>query len=334
MKRTIIIAEAGVNHGGDFDTACRIIHEASIAGADYVKFQTFKADKLVCGSAPRAEYQKRNCGGDESQLDMLRRLELSGDMFSRLADVCHSEGTGFLSSPFDIESIRLLAPLQMDYWKIPSGEITNLPYLEEIASQGGRVILSTGMSTIPEIEAAVRALENGGIANSDIILLHCNTQYPTPPSDVNLLAMDSLRQLGCGDVGFSDHTVGIAIPTAAVALGAHVIEKHFTLDKNAAGPDHRASADPTEFASMVKAIREIELSLGSPQKHVTDSERPNMAIARKSIVAARHIVKGELFSAGNLTTKRPGTGLSPMLWHQVIGRKAPRDFLPDQPISL
>ena len=330
---TILIAEAGVNHGGDFEVACRLIREARKAGADYVKFQTFSADKLVCSSAPRAEYQERNCGGSESQLDMLRRLELAQEAFPRLARVCADEGIGFLSSPFDIESIIALAPLGMDFWKIPSGEITNLPYLETIAAQGGRVILSTGMSTLQEIGEAIAVLERGGTPRKNITLLHCNTQYPTPPADVNLLAMNSLRQFGCGAVGFSDHTVGINIPVGAVALGASVIEKHFTLDKNAAGPDHRASADPEELAQMVSAIREVETALGSPEKHVTESERPNIAVARKSIVASRHIAKGEPFSPLNITTKRPGTGLSPMLWHYVIGRPAPRDFLPDEPIS-
>lgn len=334
MNKTIIIAEAGVNHDGNLDTACRLIREAHKAGADYVKFQTFRADRLVCVSAPRAAYQKRNCGGSESQLEMLRHLELPSEVFARLAAVCAEEGIGFLSSPFDIESILTLDAIGMDYWKIPSGEITDLPYLETIAARGGRVILSTGMSTIAEVNEALKVLERGGINRADITLLHCNTQYPTPLTDVNLLAMHSLRELNCGGVGFSDHTVGITVPVAAVALGASVIEKHFTLDKSATGPDHRASADPDEFASMVRAIREVEISLGSPAKHVTDSERPNIAVARKSIVALKPIAKGETFTPLNITAKRPGSGLSPMLWHSVIGRAATRDFLPDELITL
>ncbi len=333
-NHTIIIAEAGVNHGGDFDTACRMIHEVAKAGADYVKFQTFRAGNLVSRDAARAGYQQRNCGGSETQLEMLRRLELDFADFERLKSECCETGIGFLSSPFDLESIELLASIGMDYWKIPSGEITNLPYLELIASKGGRVIMSTGMSGISEVQAAVRVLEDGGIRRCDISLLHCNTQYPTPPADVNLRAMESLRELGCGMTGFSDHTVGTAIPIAAVALGAGIIEKHFTLDKNAPGPDHRASADPREFAEMVRGIRMTEQALGSPVKHVTDSERDNVAVARKSIVASRPIAKGEMLTPDNITTKRPGNGLSPMLWHQVTGTRAVKDFLTDEPIIL
>lgn len=333
-KHTIIIAEVGVNHGGNFDLACRLVKLAAQAGADYVKFQTFKAENLVCADASRAEYQKRNCGGDETQLQMLKKLELKAGDFSRLADVCRSEGVGFLSSAFDSESIALLNAIGMDYWKIPSGEITNLPYLEQIAACRGKIILSTGMSVADEIAAAVAVLSAAGVPKSDIALLHCNTQYPTPPADVNLRAMETLRALRCGMTGYSDHTEGIAIPIAAVALGAEIIEKHFTYDKNAAGPDHRASADPAEFAAMVRGIRSTEAALGSPLKHVTDSERPNVAIARKSIVASRHIAKGELLTPENITTKRPGTGISPMRWHEVTGTRAVTDFLPDQQIIL
>lgn len=333
-KHTIIIAEVGVNHGGDFDLACRMIKLAAEAGADYVKFQTFKAENLVCADASRAEYQKRNCGGDETQLQMLRKLELKAADFSRLAEVCRSCGVGFLSSAFDAESITLLNGIGMDYWKIPSGEITNLPYLEQIAACGGKIILSTGMSTPEEVTEAVGVLTAAGIPKSDIALLHCNTQYPTPPADVNLRAMETLRALGCGMTGYSDHTEGIAIPIAAVALGAEIIEKHFTYDKNASGPDHKASADPEEFAAMVKGIRATEEALGSPLKHVTDSERPNIAVARKSIVASRAIAKGELLTAENLTVKRPGTGISPMRWHEITGTRAVTDFRPDQQITV
>lgn len=332
--KTIIIAEAGVNHGGDFNTAVKLIHEAARAGADYVKFQTFKAENLVSHNAQRAEYQKANCGGDETQLQMLKRLELNADDFSKLADECRSVGIGFLSSPFDLESINLLDTLNMDYWKIPSGEITNFPYLQRIASKGGHIILSTGMSTLDEVEAAVKVLEKGGISRKNITLLHCNTQYPTPTEDVNLLAMNTLASIGCGAVGFSDHTMGITIPIAAAALGAQIIEKHFTLDKTAAGPDHKASADPAELKAMIEGIRTVNSALGSPLKHVTESEAANIGIARKSIVAARLIKKGEILTEENITTKRPANGISPMKWQEVIGTPASRDFLPDEPITL
>ncbi|MCM1349078.1 MAG: N-acetylneuraminate synthase [Firmicutes bacterium] len=333
-NHTIIIAEAGVNHGGDIEQARELVKAAAAAGADYVKFQTFKAENLVCQSAQRAEYQKRNCGGNETQLQMLKRLELKASHFGELSELCRKLGIGFLSSPFDVESVELLAPLKMDYWKIPSGEITNLPLLEAIGRQGGKIILSTGMSTIDEVEQALRILEESGTKRSNVILLHCNTQYPTEAADVNLLAMTALGKLSCAGVGFSDHTVGTAAPIAAVALGAMVIEKHFTLDKNMPGPDHKASADPNEFASMVRDIRFVEQALGSPLKHVTDSEKTNVEIARKSIVAKIPIAKGEKFTTLNLTTKRPATGLSPMMWHYVIGQIATRDFAADEPITL
>lgn len=333
-KSTLIIAEAGVNHGGDYETAVRMIHSAKQAGADYIKFQTFKAENLVCRSASRAEYQRRNCGGEENQFEMLKRLELDFESFTSLKDECAGAGIGFLSSPFDLESIDFLSTLGMDFWKIPSGEITNLPYLERIASKGGRVIMSTGMCSIDEVKDAIHVLTCNGIPRNDIALLHCNTQYPTPVEDVNLRAMETLRKLGCGMTGFSDHTVGTAIPVAAVALGAEIIEKHFTLDKNAAGPDHIASADPAELAAMVRAIRDVESGIGSPLKHVTESESGNVAVARKSIVASRFIGKGETLSEENLTVKRPGNGLSPMLWHRVIGTKAVRDFNKDDLITV
>lgn len=331
---TIIIAEAGVNHGGSLDMACKLIREAAYAGADYVKFQTFKADRLVCRTAQRADYQKNNCGGDETQFEMLRRYELTADDFVFLSEECRRCGIGFLSSAFDPESIDMLAPLNMDYWKIPSGEITNLPYLRHIARQHGRYILSTGMSTIAEVEAAVSVLKSEGITRDDITLLHCNTQYPTPMADVNLRAMESLRSLNAAHVGYSDHTVGIEIPVAAVAMGAEMIEKHFTLDKQLSGPDHKASLDPAELREMVKAIRNVEIALGTSEKRPSQSELPNRDVARKSIVAACEIKKGELLSAGKLTVKRPGTGLSPMLWDNVVGTVASRDFLPEELIEL
>lgn len=334
MDRTIIIAEAGVNHNGDYSLACRMIDVAAECGADYVKFQTAVPELVISRYAPKAEYQKETTGASESQLDMCRRIHLPLSAYASLVQRCHEKGIGFMSTPFDLVSIETLAPLGMDYWKIPSGEITNLPYLRSIASHGGKVILSTGMSTIDEVAAAVDVLTSGPISRADIHLLHCTTQYPTPFSDVNLRAMERLRSLGCGSVGYSDHTLGITVPVAAVALGASIIEKHFTLDTSMEGPDHRASLDPSQLAAMVKAIRETELALGNGEKSVAPSERPNIAVARKSIVAARAIASGELFSADNLTVKRPGDGLSPMLWDSVIGKPAPRSFLPDEPVSI
>lgn len=333
-KPTIVIAEIGVNHDGDIGKAVRMIREAAAAGADYVKFQTFRAESLVCATAGRAEYQKKNCGGDESQLDMLRRYELTAADFAMLAEECRRSGVGFLSSAFDLESIDLLASIGMDYWKIPSGEITNLPYLRKIASVARRVIMSTGMADVDEIRAAFEVLVAGGVDPLQITILHCNTDYPTSLSDVNLLAMNSLRAIGAGAVGYSDHTVGITVAVAAVALGAQIIEKHFTLDKSLAGPDHRASADPDELRRMIEAIRETELALGRPDKAPTSSELPNRAVARKSIVASRRILKGEILSEQNMTTKRPGTGLSPMLWDAVAGTPAVREFQPDQQIEI
>ena len=333
-NHTIIIAEIGVNHGGDLQRAVSLVHLAKEAGADYAKFQTFKAENLVCADASRAEYQERNCGGDESQLQMLRRLELKPEDFNILARECREAGIGFLSSPFDIESADFLAGLDMNYWKIPSGEVTNLPMLERISLYGGPVIMSTGMCDIDEVRQAVKVLTDNGVEREAIYLLHCNTQYPTPAEDVNLCAMEQLATLGCGGVGFSDHTEGIAVPIAAVARGAKIIEKHFTNDKNAAGPDHRASADPEEFKAMTAAIRIVEKAVGSAEKHVTPSERSNLNVARKSIVARKPIRAGETFTVRNVTVKRPGTGISPMRWYQVIGQKASRDFNTDDLITL
>lgn len=331
---TIIIAEAGVNHNGSLDRAMEMVHAACDAGADYVKFQTFVPELLIAASAPKAEYQKQATGSSETQLEMLQHLSLGLDAFPRLAAECEQCGIGFLSTPFDLTSIDALAPLGMDYWKIPSGEITNLPYLRKIARQGGRVIMSTGMSTLDEVRQAMKVLTDEGIPTSHISLLHCNTQYPTPFEDVNLRAMEQLRLSPDITIGYSDHTLGIAVPVAAVALGARIIEKHFTLDRSLPGPDHRASLEPSELRAMVQAIRQVEQALGSPDKHVTPSERPNIAVARKSIVAARPIAKGEIFTEQNLTVKRPGTGLSPMLWDEVLGQPAPDSFLPDDLITL
>ena len=334
MRHTIIIAEAGVNHNGDYALAEKMVREAKRAGADYVKFQTAVPELVISSIAPKAEYQKETTGNAESQLEMCRRIHLPLDAYATLAELCRQEGIGFMSTPFDLRSIDTLAALNMDYWKIPSGEITNLPYLRKIGRRGEKVILSTGMSTLDEVEAALKILEEAGTPRANITLLHCNTQYPTPMCDVNLQAMNDLRTLGTAAVGYSDHTVGIEVPVAAVALGAQVIEKHFTLDKNMEGPDHRASLDCNELAAMVKAIRNVEQALGSDKKAVSDSERPNIVVARKSIVAARHIKAGEIFTEENITVKRPGGGLSPMLWDQVLGQKATRDFPYDSLIEL
>ena len=333
---TVIIAEAGVNHNGDIPTALRLIDAAAEAGADYVKFQTFKAEELVVQSAPRAAYQAHACpdAKDDSQFSMLKKLELAFDDFAGLAGYCKSRNIGFLSTPFDIDSINFLATLGMDYWKIPSGEINDLPYLRAVASHPGQVIMSTGMSTLDEVAAAVEALDAAGKPRHDIILLHCTTQYPAPFESVNLRAMDALASLGCRAVGYSDHTRGISVPIAAVARGAFVIEKHFTLDRDMPGPDHKASLEPTELAAMVRAVREVELSLGTGKKAVAEAERGNIAVARRSIVARRHIAKGQAITADDLTVKRPGTGLSPMLWDSVIGSTATRDYAPNDFIVL
>lgn len=333
QDKTIIIAEAGVNHNGDFDAACRLADEAARAGADYVKFQTFHAENLVTADSKTAEYQQRNCRAT-SQLEMLRRLELSDCDFVRLADHCAKAGIKFLSTPFDCRSVGFLASLGMDMMKVPSGEITNLPYLRAIGATRLPVVMSTGMSTLADIEAALTALTDSGTPTDGITLLHCNTEYPTPFADVNLRAMLTLREAFGLPVGYSDHTVGIEVPVAATALGATVIEKHFTLDKNAAGPDHAASLDPAELAAMVKAVRNVGKALGSRIKHPSPSERKNMAVARKSIVAARAINRGEILTESCLTAKRPGDGLSPMMWDIVVGTAAVRDFRPDEQISL
>lgn len=334
MNNVIIIAEAGVNHNGDYQRAVDMVYAAKEAGADYVKFQTAVPELVISSVAPKAEYQKETTGNNESQLEMCRKIHLRLDDYLPLSQLCREVGIGFMSTPFDLVSIDCLASLGMDYWKIPSGEITNLPYLRKIASKGGKVILSTGMSEMPEIEAALAVLQSGGIPRKDISLLHCNTQYPTPMRDVNLRAMEQLRSLHPGMVGYSDHTVGIEVPVAAVAMGASIIEKHFTLDKSLPGPDHRASLDPAELKAMVCAIRNIEQAIGNGEKHVSDSERPNIEIARKSIIAARDIQAGELLTEENLTVKRPGNGISPMRWDEVIGTRAIRDFKADHLIEI
>lgn len=333
-KKVIIIAEAGVNHNGDYNRAVEMIHKAHEAGADYVKFQTAVPELVISSIAPKAEYQKETTGEGESQLEMCRKIHLKLEDYAPLKAICDEVGIGFMSTPFDLVSIDCLASLEMDYWKIPSGEITNLPYLRKIGKRGERVILSTGMCELQEVEAALQVLEASGTSRENVILLHCNTQYPTPMCDVNLNAMADLRSLHVGAVGYSDHTVGIEVPVAAVAMGADVIEKHFTLDKNLPGPDHKASLNPEELTAMVAAIRNVEQAVGLAHKQVSDSERPNIEIARKSIVAARAIKKGELLSEENITVKRPGNGISPMQWDDVIGTVAQADFEADALITL
>lgn len=334
MDRTIIIAEAGVNHNGSLEMARRMVETAARCGVDYVKFQTFRADRLVNRMAGRAGYQERNLNESGTQLDMLRRLELTQAGFTELKELCGRCGTGFMSTPFDLGSIGFLAGLGMDYMKVPSGEITNLPYLRRIAGTGIPVIMSTGMCRMGDIEAALDVLCRGGLSIDDITLLHCNTEYPTPMADVNLRAMETLRSAFGTRVGYSDHTDGIEVPVAAVALGATVIEKHFTLDRSLSGPDHAASLEPDELGRMVMSIRNIEQALGSTVKRISPTEEKNMAIARKSIVAARPIMKGEILTEDNLTVKRPGSGITPMLWDRVIGLEAPRDFAEDELIEL
>lgn len=329
----IVIAEAGVNHNGDYALAERMIDVAADAGADYIKFQTAVPELVISSIAPKAAYQKETTGAGESQLEMCRAIHLPLSTYVTLAEKCRDRGIGFMSTPFDLRSIDLLATIGMDYWKIPSGEITNLPYLRRIAGLGGRIILSTGMSVLDEVERAVEILTSGSVTKDNITLLHCNTQYPTPMHDVNLRAMQTLATLGCGAVGYSDHTVGIEIPVAAVAMGARMIEKHFTLDKTMSGPDHRASLDPEELSAMIRAVRNVEAALGDGLKKVSDSERPNIEVARKSIVASRHIAKGEVLTEENITVKRPGNGISPMEWDRVIGTSAVRDFDYDELIE-
>lgn len=326
----LIIAEAGVNHNGSIELAKKMVLEAKTAGADYVKFQTFIPENLVSKNAKKAEYQKETTGAEETQLQMLRNLALTELDFIELKAYCKEVGVGFLSTPFDLESLDFLESLDMDFWKVPSGEVTNLPYLERIAQTGRKVVMSTGMCEVEEIEQAIKILEQNG--TKEIVLLHCNTQYPTPFEDVNLTAMKHIEKETRKQVGYSDHTVGIEVPIAAVALGAVVIEKHFTLDKNMEGPDHRASLEPEELAAMVKAIRNIEKSLGDGYKKCTISEKKNCEVARKSIVAKTDIFVGEIFTEENITVKRPGTGISPMKWYEVIGTKAQRNYLADEVI--
>lgn len=335
-EHVLIIAEAGVNHNGSIELAKQLIDKAVEAGVDIIKFQTFKSEKLVSKSAKQAEYQRKNIGekSDGSQYNMLKKLELSEADHEILIDYCTQEGIHFFSTAFDLDSIDYLHSLNMGLWKIPSGEITNYPYIKKIAQYGEPVILSTGMCELSDIEAALNVLVGEGVPKKDITILHCNTEYPTPFEDVNLRAMQEIGNTFGVKVGYSDHTQGIEVPIAAVALGATVIEKHFTLDRNMEGPDHKASLEPHELKEMVSAIRNIEMALGSGHKQVSDSERRNIAVARKSIVAARDIKKGEIFTEENLAVKRPGTGISPMRWNDVLGTIAIRDFKEEELIQL
>lgn len=336
MQHTLIIAEAGVNHNGDFELAKQLVEVAAKAGADIVKFQTFKADKIVSKSAKKAIYQERNINdGDDSQYAMLKKLEMPEEWHIELIKYAKEQGIQFLSTGFDHESIDFLDQLGSPLFKIPSGEITNKPYLRHIASKRKPVILSTGMADIEEIKAALEVLYENGIEKKDVTVLHCNTEYPTPMEDVNLKAMLSIQDIFGIKVGYSDHTQGIEVPIAAVALGASVIEKHFTLDRNLPGPDHKASLEPNELEAMIKAIRNVELAIsGNGIKEPSKSEQKNVTVARKSIVAACQINKGELFTEQNLAIKRPGNGISPMLWDEIIGKTAFKTFNPDDLIEI
>lgn len=335
MNKVIIIAEAGVNHNGSLETAKKLIDAAVDAGVDYVKFQTINADKMVTKSAKRANYQNANTGDSDSQYEMLKKLELSESNHKELISYCNSKSIKFLSTGFDIDSLIFLEKLGIKLAKIPSGEITNLPYLRSIAKLFPEIILSTGMANMDEIKAAFKVLKENGAKQENITILHCNTEYPTPMEDVNLKAMLDIQKQLTTTIGYSDHTLGIEVPIAAVALGAKVIEKHFTLDRNLPGPDHKASLEPGELKAMATAIRNIEKAIsGSAIKEESPSEKKNKPIARKSIIASQNIKKGDVFSEENLSIKRPGTGINPMKWDEVIGQKAMKDFIEDDLIEI
>ena len=325
-----IIAEAGVNHNGSITLAKKLIDVASKAGADAVKFQTFKAEKLVAKNAQKASYQKETTDAEESQFAMIKKLELDLDTHQKLIDYCKVKKIMFLSTPFDLESVDMLNDLGLSIFKIPSGEITNLPYLRKIGALNKKVVLSTGMATMDEVGDALDILINAGTLKENITVLHANTMYPTPMEDVNLNAMLSIKEKFNVRIGYSDHTLGIEVDIAAVAMGAKVIEKHFTLDKSMDGPDHQASLEPDELIAMVKSIRNIELALGDGIKKPSKSEKPNIKVARKSIVAQKKIKKGEIFTEDNITVKRPGDGISPMKWDEVLGSVANRDYEQDE----
>lgn len=326
-----IIAEAGVNHNGSVALAKQMVDAAKEAGADYIKFQTFIPKKLVSKFAEKADYQKETTGSGESQLEMLEKLALTQKDFTELNRYCREKQIGFLSTPFDLDSIEFLDTFDMDFWKLPSGEITNLPYLEQIGQTRKPVVMSTGMSSLQEVKDAAAVLRKAGA--KEITLLHCNTQYPTPMEDVNLRAMQTLEKELNLPVGYSDHTQGIEIPVAAVAMNACIIEKHFTLDRSMEGPDHKASLEPDELKAMVQAVRNVEQALGNGKKEPSPSELGNISVVRKSIVAKCGIKKGDTFTEDNLTVKRPGNGISPMRWHEMIGKQAERDFAEDEPVE-
>ena len=335
MSKTIIIAEAGVNHNGSIELAKKLVDAAAEAGADYVKFQTFKANKIASKQAQKAAYQKQSTDVSESQLDMLKRLELDENAHLELIAYCKEKNIAFLSTAFDFESIELLQKLGITLGKIPSGELTNLPFLRKMAKAFPQIILSTGMANMDEVKATINALFQAGTKKENLTILHCNTEYPTPFQDVNLKAMLTIEKELNVPIGYSDHTLGIEIPIAAVAMGAKVIEKHFTLDRTMEGPDHKASLEPSELKTMIASIRNIELALsGNGDKLTSNSEQKNKEIARKSIVAGKKIVIGETLTEENLTVKRPGNGISPMLWDSVIGQKATKDFEEDELIIL
>lgn len=334
MSKVIIIAEAGVNHNGNMQLAKQLVDIAAEAGADFVKFQTFIADNLVSREAKMASYQQKNTSSSETQLQMLQRLELDEKMHLELIAYCESKSINFLSTAFDIRSIHLLQKLGVEIGKIPSGEINNFPYLSAASDSFKKIILSSGMATLKEIEEAISVFIKKGKLKENISVLHCNTEYPTPFEDVNLMAMETIRRNFGVNVGYSDHTMGIEVAIAAVALGASIIEKHFTVDRNLDGPDHKASLEPKELQQMVRSIRNIEKALGSAVKKASFSEYKNISLVRKSIVASKAITKGETFTENNITTKRPGTGLSPMLWNEVIGKEASKNFEPDDFIKL
>lgn len=334
MKKVLIIAEAGVNHNGDVNLAKKMIDVAKDAGADAIKFQTFNPEAVISKFAPKADYQKETTDSSESQLDMVKKLVLDKEEHKQLLEYCKDKGITFLSTPFDLESIDLLNDLGLEIFKIPSGEITNLPYLKKIGSLAKRIIISTGMADLNEVRVALDVLIEAGTLKEDIIVLHCNTEYPSPFEDVNLLAMLTIRDTLGVKVGYSDHTLGIEIPIAAATLGATVIEKHFTLDKSMEGPDHKASLEPEELKLMVKVIRNIERAMGDGIKKTSASELKNKLIARKSIVASQAINKGDCFREENISAKRPANGISPMRWGEVIGKVAKRDYKKDEPIEL
>jgi N,N'-diacetyllegionaminate synthase len=335
MKNTVIIAEAGVNHNGSIELAKKLIDVAAEAGADYVKFQTFKSEQVISKNAKKADYQIVNTENEvESQLEMVKKYELDKAAHIELIDYCQGKGIKFLSSPFDLPSIDLLLELGIDIFKIPSGEITNFPYLKKVASLAKEIILSTGMCNLADIEVALAILIKHGASLDNITLLHCNTEYPTPFNDVNLLAMNTIGNAFKVKVGYSDHTLGIEIPIAACALGACIIEKHFTLDKNMKGPDHIASLEPHELKDMVKAIRNIDIALGSGIKRPSESEQKNISLARKSIVAASDLQSGDVLTPENISVKRPGNGISPLAWDDIIGKTVTRSFSADELLDV